>query len=265
MKSKILKLVRKIEKEKGVRVLFLIESGSRGWGWESEDSDYDIRGVFVQDYLKIEGVKQHIDEISGKFDIVLWDFRKFLSLMIKSNPTVWEWLSSDLIYMENSIRKELRKIFEDSFSEYALKKHYTSMARQNFNKYILHEGTTANLKKYVYVLRSIACILWIEQNKSPPPKHYRKVIKLFPKNIYDFFEKIVKDKRKSESLRGRRNRDVDKYIASFFDKGYEKGLGCFNLDELNKIFKREAKRKNKDLRLSEKTKKLLGLGRYKLK
>ena len=234
---KLIGEIKKIEKEEKVKVLFLIESGSRAWGWESEDSDYDIRGVYVQDYLVVEEVKKQIDGSFDNLDITLWDFRKFLQLMIKSNPSVWEWLSSDIIYIENPLRKKLRKIFERDFNKTKLKKHYVSMAMQNFHKYINKIGDTANLKKYIYVLRSVACVLWIEKYKSPPPKNYKKVIGLLPKNIKKFFEKIILEKRKSEGLSGKRNKEAENYIISFFDKDFENDKDKFNVNELNKLFK----------------------------
>ena len=36
-----------IEADYGVRVLYACESGSRGWGFASPDSDYDVRFIYV--------------------------------------------------------------------------------------------------------------------------------------------------------------------------------------------------------------------------
>lgn len=237
MKTEILKTVKDIEKEEKVKVLFLIESGSRGWGWESRDSDYDVRGVFIQDYLKFTEIKEQINRKKGDLDITLWDLRKFFRLMVKSNPSVWEWLSSEIIYLENPLRKKLKRIFLKNFSEYSLKKHYVSMAKQNFDKYINNEKENANLKKYVYVLRSVACVTWIEKYKTPPPKNYKKILKLFPKYVKNFFEKVVKDKRKSENLVGPRNKEVENFVGSYFDKNFDKDDSTFKIRELNKLFK----------------------------
>lgn len=35
------------ERKHGVKVLYAIESGSRGWGFASEDSDFDVRFIYV--------------------------------------------------------------------------------------------------------------------------------------------------------------------------------------------------------------------------
>ena len=236
--------IRKIEKEEKIKVLFLIESGSRAWNWASDDSDYDIRGIFIQDYLRIDGMKDQIEKKIGNLDIVLWDLRKFLILMKKSNPSVWEWLSSDIIYIDSPLRKKLKSFFIRNYSKYALKKHYSSMAKQNFYKYINGIGDTANLKKYVYVLRSIACIIWIEKYKTPPPKRHQELIHLLPKNIKKFFEDIVKKKKESESTKGNRNREAEKFVINYFEKEYAKDHSIFSNEELNKLFKTTIKKWN---------------------
>lgn len=236
MKDKILQNIKEIEKKEDIKVLFLIESGSRAWGWESEDSDYDIRGVYVQNYNQFKDLKNQINLVSGELDIELWDLKKFLTLMRKSNPSVWEWLSSDIIYLDNPIRAELKTEFVKGCSRFALKKHYISMARQNFQKYIHQIGDTANLKKYLYVLRSIVCINYIEEKGLPPPKNYKNVISFLPENLIRFFEKIVEDKKKSESLEGKRNYEAEQYIVSFFDKQFERDNSRFT--KLRDLFDR---------------------------
>jgi len=240
MKKQIKKLVENIEEKENIKILFLIESGSRDWGWESEDSDYDIRGVYIQNHNVFKELKSQINYKIRDLDIELWDLKKFLTLMKKSNPSVWEWLSSDIIYLDNPIRKELKKEFINGCSKYALKKHYVSMARQNFSKYINQIGDTANLKKYVYVLRSIACISYIEKNGLPPPKNYKNVINYLPKDISNFFEKIVSEKKKSESLEGKRNYEAEEYVVSFFDKQFGRDISKFK--DLDLIYQKSIKK-----------------------
>lgn len=259
MKSKILEQIKKIEEQEDIKVLFLIESGSRAWGWESEDSDYDVRGVYVQNYNQFKDFKNQINLVSGDLDIELWDLKKFLTLMRKSNPSVWEWLSSDIIYLDNSVREELKKEFVKGFSRFSLKKHYVSMARQNFQKYINQIGDTANLKKYTYVLRSIACINYIEDTGLPPPKNYKNVVSFLPENLINFFEKIVEDKKKSESLEGKRNYEAEQYIINFFNKQFKRDNSRFT--KLRELFDRSLEQlilKNETSHKIENNKSILG-------
>lgn len=240
MKKEILKELKRLEKVCGIKLLFAIESGSRAWKWESKDSDYDVRGVFIQDYNRVEGVRDQIEQNDGKLDIVLWDLRKFLLLMRKSNPSVWEWLSSDIIYLDHCSRRYLKKLFIKNFNIGALRKHYLSMARQNFEKYIagLKNSNKANLKKYAYILRSVACEEWVEKSKSPPPKDYREVMQILPTRVKHFLEKIVQDKQNSESMEGRRNFEIEDYLKHQFSKEIPMYLDSFVAVDLNKIFKR---------------------------
>lgn len=65
-----------IETEYGVRVLYACESGSRGWGFASPDSDYDVRFIYVhslQWYLQVSAQRDVIEiPISDELDINGW-------------------------------------------------------------------------------------------------------------------------------------------------------------------------------------------------
>ena len=104
--------LKEIEKKEGVTVLFCVESGSRVWRIESEDSDYDVRFVYYRpksEYLKInnptdviqkafdkDGNKHSIE--GGYIDMLGFDIFKFAKLLSSSNPSAIEWLMSDKIY-----------------------------------------------------------------------------------------------------------------------------------------------------------------------
>jgi len=47
VKKEILTRIENAEKEHGVRVLYAVESGSRAWGFESPNSDYDVRFIYA--------------------------------------------------------------------------------------------------------------------------------------------------------------------------------------------------------------------------
>ena len=71
-----------IEKETSVKILYAVESGSRGWGFPSRDSDYDVRFIYLHPtdwYLNVfqgnDIIEIPVDEV---LDINGWDLRKAL-------------------------------------------------------------------------------------------------------------------------------------------------------------------------------------------
>ena len=82
-----------IERDYDVTVLWAIESGSRAWGFESPDSDFDVRFVYKnkQDfYLSLNDHRDVIElPIDDTWDVSGWDLHKALKLLYKSNPTLF--------------------------------------------------------------------------------------------------------------------------------------------------------------------------------
>ena len=102
MKSEIVSQIQRIESTHDVTVLYACESGSRGWGFASPDSDYDVRFIYVHRlrwYLQVSPARDVIEvPISGDLDINGWELRKALGLMKKGNATLIEWLDSPVVY-----------------------------------------------------------------------------------------------------------------------------------------------------------------------
>jgi predicted nucleotidyltransferase len=104
VRSEINKRIERAEAEHGVRVLLAVESGSRAWGFESPNSDYDARFIYVhrQDWYLSVGLEEQRDvieyEIIDDIDLNGWDLRKALRLFWKSNPAFVEWIQSSIIY-----------------------------------------------------------------------------------------------------------------------------------------------------------------------
>ena len=95
-----------LEKKENLTVLWACESGSRAWGFESQDSDYDVRFIYLRrtrDYLRASDLRDVIEKpISDDLDISGWDLPKALGLFRKSNPPLLEWLQSPIVYRSDS-------------------------------------------------------------------------------------------------------------------------------------------------------------------
>jgi predicted nucleotidyltransferase len=175
IRTRVLDELAAIESAHDVRVLFACESGSRGWGFASPDSDYDVRFIYVHRpewYLKIEPQRDVIEKpISDELDISGWELRKALQLLHRSNPTLAEWLDSPIVYREEAIvAQRLRALVRGFFSDRKGRWHYLSMAHKNFRGYL--QGETVRLKKYLYVLRPLLAARWIDSGRGMPPMRF---------------------------------------------------------------------------------------------
>ena len=171
MKEIIQQKLNEIEAREGVRILHCVESGSRAWGFASPDSDYDVRFIYVRrvgDYLRLEKTRDVIEwQLDDTLDINGWDLQKALRLLHKSNPTLFEWNSSPIVYRTTEEWKQISEVIDRYFLEKAGLYHYLSTARSNYREYL--KGETVRLKKYFYVLRPLLACRWILAEKTPPP------------------------------------------------------------------------------------------------
>lgn len=94
IKGIILENLKEIEEKERIKILYAVESGSRGWGFESKDSDYDVRFIYAHppdSYLSINGKKDNIEHpVSTLLDVSGWDIKKALKLFKNSNPPLYE-------------------------------------------------------------------------------------------------------------------------------------------------------------------------------
>jgi predicted nucleotidyltransferase len=168
-----------IEAEHGVRVLFACESGSRGWGFASPDSDYDVRFIYVQPlswYFHVSPQRDVIElPISDLLDINGWELRKALGLLKKGNATLAEWLDSPVVYRADApFLAALRAAAGQTHRPERAFHHYVHMARKNHREYL--RGDTVRLKKYLYVLRPLLATLWIEQGRGEVPMRFQALV-----------------------------------------------------------------------------------------
>jgi uncharacterized protein len=168
-----------IEQTKGVRILYACESGSRAWGFPSADSDYDVRFIYlhpIEHYLSIQDRRDVIEcPIENDVDMSGWDLRKTLKLFRKFNPPLLEWLGSPIVYMEKSpLAQELRALLAKHYSPSACAYHYLHMAQRNYRTYL--KGDIVWIKKYLYVLRPLFAIIWLERNLGVVPTEFTVMI-----------------------------------------------------------------------------------------
>lgn len=192
MEGLIKEKLNEIEQRENCRILLAVESGSRAWGFASPDSDYDVRFIYVrpkENYLRLEQVRDVIElPINDELDINGWDVSKALKLLHKSNPTVFEWFSSPIVYKTTDFAERFKPIMLRYFSSKSGLWHYLHMAEGNYREYL--KGDMVKAKKYFYVLRPILACRWILEKGTPPPMLFSE---LMESQLPDYLEETVQD------------------------------------------------------------------------
>lgn len=204
---------KRIEAERSVKIWFAVESGSRAWGFESTDSDYDIRFIYfspLAEHLTVierRDVIENADVVSPDplLDFSGWDLRKFLGLVNKSNPVCFEWLQSGIVYQEDAKWRGVRELVVPFFSPKAAMHHYLSMARHNYREH-MRDGASprVRLKKYLYITRPLLCCRWVERNPTagPPPMPFMDVLNAaaVPDDVKSALVDLVTRKKAAEEI-----------------------------------------------------------------
>jgi predicted nucleotidyltransferase len=207
VKEEILRRMRAAEQEHGVRIVLAVESGSRAWGFESPNSDYDARFIYVHPrdwYLSVnlEDQRDVIEyPIVDDIDLNGWDIRKALRLFAKSNPAFAEWIQSPIIYSEtttfaSTVRQLLSTVYSCEHGIY----HYRSMAKTNYRGYL--RADLVPLKKYFYVLRPLLSVQWLERYGSAAPIEFHKLLHLIEGNrpLLDDINALLERKRAAPEM-----------------------------------------------------------------
>jgi len=245
--------------QEDIDILFAVESGSRVWGFSSEDSDYDVRFVYTYQDKKrytdlfIEPSPQITKKWSEGLDIDLvgWELKKYLRLLHKSNCTAVEWLVSPILYNPyrkatdwralNNARAVIMKFAYPTIDYFKVFKHYISMAKANYMKYIGRSDYESHVtaKKYLYVLRGIFASAYASMKQEVP---VLDIIDLAGNTIPHIFKKlgiaqgdyalkklesIIELKNDTEETTMIRDGWLDSFIETYFEK-YE-----YDGEELN--------------------------------
>lgn len=177
--EKILNALRKIEKQKRIKVLYACETGSRAWGFPSPDSDYDVRFLYCHErdwYLQLGQRKDTVEVMIDDLDITGWDLRKSLLLLKKSNTSLIERFQSPVEYhSEPGFKTSFLELIEQYYSPTAVFFHHYSLAVKFWEG--LKDKQEFRLKSYFYLLRSLLSCNWIVRDSVVLPMHMEGLMK----------------------------------------------------------------------------------------
>jgi predicted nucleotidyltransferase len=205
MKLILIEWLSKLEKKCEFDILFACEAGSRAWGLSSPHSDFDIRFIYryhdLKKYLALDRAATVLD-VQSPFDCTGYDLFKAFGLMAKSNPGIYEWAYSPIIYKEKSqFSDKLKQVTETIYSPYSLFKHYGSLARRNVNEAVKGHF---NLKKQKQLLQSIRAELirqgMLKTKSVVSPFKLIEIAQTIQPKLFAAYRKISEAKRNNVIL-----------------------------------------------------------------
>lgn len=145
-------------------VLFSVIAGSNLYNIANEQSDIDIRGVFILpecDYNQMDSrnilFTPYVEQlVSERNDIVYFELAKYLRLLSNSNPNITELLFAPehLMYLENPLVYELFTMREDFLTKTLVSKILAQA--KTFHKSLDSKPVEKHLKQLVIIYRMIA-------------------------------------------------------------------------------------------------------------
>lgn len=204
-----------IEKRENVKILYCVEAGSRAWGFPSPDSDYDVRFIYVRPkeyYLRLDKTRDVIEwQLDDTLDINGWDLQKVLRLLHKSNPTLFEWKNSPIVYRTSDEWRVVSKVFDEKFNIVSGIYHYLSMAKSNYREYL--KGDIVRLKKYFYILRPLLACEYIRDKMASPPMLFEELLCYLDGDILLEVRKLLELKKTTPELgKGEKIICINEYI-----------------------------------------------------
>jgi predicted nucleotidyltransferase len=216
--------LERIERSEEACILYACESGSRAWGFASQDSDYDVRFLYLHPpewYLRVMPGPSVIERPpDAVLDISGWDLRKTLQLLHKSNPPLLEWLQSPLVYRARAdVVRRLRDLLPRYYQPLACYHHYLHMAQGNYREFL--QGDEVRLKKYFYVLRPVLACIWIERGCGVVPTEFHLLVErvLDDPGVKAAVEDLIRRKKAGAELtRGPRIPPLSDFLQRELDR-----------------------------------------------
>ena len=151
------KVLNEVAEAHDYPLLFATVSGAHLYGFPSQDSDYDLRGVHILPLEEIVGLNlgpetvDRSDVLEGlEIDLVTHDVVKFFKLMLKTNGYVLEQLYSPLVVTTGANHDELKAIGKDCITKYH-SKHYIGFAKKQWELF----EDSKRIKPLLYVYRVV--------------------------------------------------------------------------------------------------------------
>ena len=199
MNMEIVSEVQELCRENGVELLYIFFTGSRAYGYNKEDSDYDTLFVFkrpLADYLRVHPLPDMI-KVEGK-DVNGWDIRKFCSVLSKSGWNAYEALNCREAYAMNGHDTSFNHLrwlarHGDFYEPMKVAKTMVGCSARDLAKYEQAEGNK-KLKYFLSYVRMVMSAKYCVLHTNYPPVHFLTLARasLHESEKYEMIKELVK-------------------------------------------------------------------------
>lgn len=136
--------------------VFVTISGSHIYGFPSQDSDWDVRGVHVLPVEEVVGLGEGHETIERlvrepvEVDLVTHDLRKFMGLLLKKNGYVLEQLTSPIVVRTSPEHEEMKALVPRIVTKHHAH-HYLGFAQTEWK--LFEKESPRRVKPLLYVYR----------------------------------------------------------------------------------------------------------------
>jgi predicted nucleotidyltransferase len=150
-------LLSKVAAEHPYPLLFATVSGAHLYGFPSQDSDFDLRGVHILPVKSLIALDHNDDTVTSmnnedgcELDLVTHDIKKFFLLLLKKNGYVLEQLFSPLVVSTTKEHLELQDIARGCVTKFH-SHHYLGFSQTQWHLFV--NQPQLHVKPLLYVYR----------------------------------------------------------------------------------------------------------------
>ncbi|WP_077213735.1 DNA polymerase beta superfamily protein [Bacillus dakarensis] len=211
--------LRRYAQERNIDILFACEAGSYTWGTQSGDSDQDIRFIYKhQDIRSYLSLKRPPDVLDGScpYDVQGWDIFKAFQLLSKSNPSLYEWAFSPIVYIDDDFSATLKYLISHCYSAYSLAQHYRHLMSRNLKDLSgKNTYTLRHQKQLIQALRAVIITKKIIKNKGiDDAGPYFSFESDETDILYAFYRNLVYAKKRGEVVPPSNMREMIRFLET---------------------------------------------------
>ena len=161
-------VIKDVEELYNCKVLHWAVMGSRRWGFQSPDSDYDIHFVYLfppERYMSQEGIPaQSMKFKRGHFEFQGWELVEWLKFIRKSNVYPTEHLFAEWHGPAKDLRFPLLSVIMlDHYNYFPQWHHHASVVRKEIHTANEKPTQMPDLKSALYMARSLATMIYLRR------------------------------------------------------------------------------------------------------